>query len=87
MSKYFVKRPLRRPPVHPGEILREDDRRTLQYQDRYVKERLKESGLTVLLAGQKQAVDLRLADRGYVIDNGAIWYHGTRRARAKNVIK
>ena len=24
MSEYFVKRPLKRPPVHPGEILRED---------------------------------------------------------------
>ena len=24
MKEYFVKRPLKRPPVHPGEILRED---------------------------------------------------------------
>ena len=24
MEEYFVKRPLKRPPVHPGEILRED---------------------------------------------------------------
>jgi addiction module HigA family antidote len=24
MEEYFVKRPLERPPVHPGEILRED---------------------------------------------------------------
>jgi len=24
MAEYFVKRPLKRPPVHPGEILRED---------------------------------------------------------------
>ena len=24
MEKYFLKRPLKRPPVHPGEILRED---------------------------------------------------------------
>jgi len=24
MREYFVKRPLKRPPVHPGEILRED---------------------------------------------------------------
>jgi addiction module HigA family antidote len=24
MGEYFVKRPLKRPPVHPGEILRED---------------------------------------------------------------
>ena len=46
--------------------------------------RLKESGLTVLLAEQNQAVALRLADRGYVIDNGAIRYHGTRRDLAEN---
>ena len=24
MAEYFVKRPIKRPPVHPGEILRED---------------------------------------------------------------
>ena len=24
MAEYLVKRPLKRPPVHPGEILRED---------------------------------------------------------------
>ncbi len=24
MGEYFVKRPIKRPPVHPGEILRED---------------------------------------------------------------
>ena len=24
MKEYFVKRPLKRPPIHPGEILRED---------------------------------------------------------------
>ncbi|MGA8239875.1 MAG: ABC transporter ATP-binding protein [Desulfobacterales bacterium] len=46
--------------------------------------RLKQSGLTVLLAEQNQAVALRLADRGYVIDNGAIRYHGTRRDLAEN---
>ena len=39
--------------------------------------RLKESGLTVLLAEQNLEVALRLSDRGYVIDNGAIRYHGT----------
>jgi len=39
--------------------------------------RLKESGLTVLLAEQNLEVALRLCDRGYVIDNGAIRYHGT----------
>jgi branched-chain amino acid transport system ATP-binding protein len=40
--------------------------------------RLKEGGMTVLLAEQNQAVALRLSDRGYVIDNGVIRYHGTR---------
>ncbi len=39
--------------------------------------RLKESGLTVLLAEQNLDVALRLSDRGYVIDNGMIRYHGT----------
>jgi ABC-type branched-subunit amino acid transport system ATPase component len=43
--------------------------------------------MTVLPAEQYQAVALRLADSGYVIDNGAISYHGTRMGRAKNVIK
>ena len=46
--------------------------------------RLKESGLSVLLAEQNQAVTLRLADRDYVIDNGAIRFHGTRRDLAEN---
>ena len=40
--------------------------------------KLKETGMTVLLAEQNQAVALRLSDRGYVIDNGVIRYHGTR---------
>jgi len=40
--------------------------------------RLKTEGLTVLLAEQNLEVALRLSDRGYVIDNGAIRYHGTR---------
>jgi len=39
--------------------------------------RLRERGLTVLLAEQNQKVALRLSDRGYVIDNGTIRYHGT----------
>jgi len=39
--------------------------------------RLKESGMTVLLAEQNLDVALRLSDRGYVIDNGMIRYHGT----------
>lgn len=39
---------------------------------------LKAGGLTVLLAEQNLEVALRLSDRGYIIDNGAIRYHGTR---------
>jgi len=39
--------------------------------------RLKEMGLTVLLAEQNQRVALKLSDQGYVIDNGVIRYHGT----------
>jgi branched-chain amino acid transport system ATP-binding protein len=39
--------------------------------------KLKEAGLTVLLAEQNQKVALNLSDRGYVIDNGAIRFHGT----------
>jgi branched-chain amino acid transport system ATP-binding protein len=38
--------------------------------------RLKAQGLTVLLAEQNQAVALNISDRGYVIDNGTIRYHG-----------
>lgn len=34
-------------------------------------------GLTVLLAEQNQKVALGLSDRGYIIDNGVIRYHGT----------
>ena len=45
---------------------------------------MKEIGLTVLLSEQNQVVALRLADRGYVIDNGAIRYHRTRRDLAEN---
>ncbi len=37
---------------------------------------LRDKGLTVLLAEQNQKVALRLSDRGYVIDNGRIRYHG-----------
>ena len=38
---------------------------------------LKQSGLTVLLAEQNMEIALRLSDRGYIIDNGTICYHGT----------
>jgi len=46
--------------------------------------RLKDSGLTVLLAEQNLEVALRLCDRGYIIDNGAIQYHGTREDLSTN---
>ncbi len=39
--------------------------------------RVKEMGVTVLLAEQNQQVALRLADRAYIIDNGVIRYEGT----------
>jgi branched-chain amino acid transport system ATP-binding protein len=39
--------------------------------------RLKQSGLTVLLAEQNLEVALRLSDRGYIIDNGVIRWSGT----------
>ena len=39
--------------------------------------RLRDKGLTVLLAEQNQQVALRLSQRAYVIDNGTIRYHGT----------
>ncbi len=37
--------------------------------------KLKDAGLTVLLAEQNQKVALALSDRGYLIDNGVIRYH------------
>lgn len=39
--------------------------------------RLKESSLTVLLAEQNVKSTLKLSDRGYIIDNGRIRYHGS----------
>jgi branched-chain amino acid transport system ATP-binding protein len=44
-------------------------------EERIVK--LKEKGLTVLLAEQNQKVALKISDRGYLIDNGVIRYHGS----------
>ncbi len=38
---------------------------------------LKHAGLTVLLAEQNQRTALKLSDRGYIIDNGVIRYHGS----------
>ncbi|MGC8659381.1 MAG: ABC transporter ATP-binding protein [Desulfomonilaceae bacterium] len=37
---------------------------------------LRESGLTILLAEQNQKTALTLSDRGYILDNGVIKYHG-----------
>lgn len=39
--------------------------------------RLKEAGLTVLLAEQNQEVAMDLSDRGYLIDNGVIRFEGS----------
>jgi branched-chain amino acid transport system ATP-binding protein len=39
--------------------------------------RLKETGLTVLLAEQNVKSALRVSDRGYIIDNGQIRYQGS----------
>jgi branched-chain amino acid transport system ATP-binding protein len=39
--------------------------------------KLREVGLTVLLAEQNVRSSLRLSDRGYIIDNGQIRYHGS----------
>ena len=40
-------------------------------------EKLKETGLTVLLAEQNIKFTLGLSDYGYIIDNGRIRYQGT----------
>ena len=45
---------------------------------------LKEAGLTVLLAEQNVRSALRLADRGYIIDNGQIRYRGSIAELRKN---
>jgi len=39
--------------------------------------KLGQAGLTVLLAEQNVRSTLKLSDRGYIIDNGQIRYHGT----------
>jgi branched-chain amino acid transport system ATP-binding protein len=39
--------------------------------------KLRDAGLTVLLAEQNVRSSLRLSDRGYIIDNGQIRYHGS----------
>lgn len=40
-------------------------------------QRLKETGLTVLLAEQNIKFTLKLSDYGYIIENGRIYYEGT----------
>jgi len=39
--------------------------------------KLREAGLTVLIAEQNVRSTFRLSDRGYIIDNGQIRYHGS----------
>ena len=39
--------------------------------------KLRDTGLTVLLAEQNQKVALKLSNHGYIIDNGVIRYHGS----------
>ena len=46
--------------------------------------RLKEVGLTVLLAEQNVKFTLRLSDHGYIIDNGRIRYQGTIKELTEN---
>lgn len=46
--------------------------------------KLKEAGLTVLLAEQNVRSALRLSDRGYIIDNGVIRYQGSIKELREN---
>ena len=46
--------------------------------------RLREVGLTVLLAEQNVRSALRLSDRGYIIDDGHIRYQGSIEELQKN---
>jgi branched-chain amino acid transport system ATP-binding protein len=46
--------------------------------------RLKEFGLTVLLAEQNVKFTLKLSDMGYIIDNGRICYQGTLKELMEN---
>jgi branched-chain amino acid transport system ATP-binding protein len=39
--------------------------------------KLREAGLTVFVAEQNVRSTLRISDRGYIIDNGQIRYHGS----------
>ncbi|MBC8460574.1 MAG: ABC transporter ATP-binding protein [Deltaproteobacteria bacterium] len=46
--------------------------------------KLKETGLTVLLAEQNIKTALRLSDNGYIIDDGKIKYHGSVKELKEN---
>jgi len=46
--------------------------------------KLKETGLTVLLAEQNVKSALKLSDRGYIIDDGHIRYHGSIKELSEN---
>jgi len=46
--------------------------------------KLREAGLTVLLAEQNVRSALRLSDRGYIIDNGQIRYQGSVKELREN---
>ncbi|MDR3603077.1 MAG: ABC transporter ATP-binding protein [Syntrophaceae bacterium] len=45
---------------------------------------LRDAGLTILLAEQNQKTALGLSDRGYILDNGVIRYHGTIKELREN---
>jgi branched-chain amino acid transport system ATP-binding protein len=45
---------------------------------------LRDAGLTILLAEQNQKTALGLSDRGYILDNGVIRYHGTIKELQEN---
>ena len=46
--------------------------------------RLKEAGISILLAEQNLRSSMKLIDRAYIIDNGRIRYEGTVRELADN---
>ncbi|MGB9629811.1 MAG: ABC transporter ATP-binding protein, partial [Thermodesulfobacteriota bacterium] len=46
--------------------------------------KLREAGLTVLIAEQNVRSTLRISDRGYIIDDGNIRYHGGIEELRKN---
>ncbi len=46
--------------------------------------RLREAGLTILIAEQNVRSTIRISDRGYIIDNGHICYYGNIEDLGKN---